>query len=141
MQKKKRPAVVIECDQAVPCNPCEIACTRGAIIIGSPITNPPQVDLSLCTGCGLCLASCPGLAIFLVEEEFGPQEVAISFVYEFLPLPEIGQEIEATDRRGRVVTTGRVIRVRNPASFDLSPVVTIAVPREHMNVVRGMKRL
>lgn len=63
-QKK---CVVIECSQNIPCNPCEAACPHHAITVGEPITNLPIVDQEKCIGCGLCVAKCPGQAIFLVD--------------------------------------------------------------------------
>lgn len=57
---KKGPVAVIECVQEIPCNPCENACPFGAIKIGDPITNLPVLDGEKCTGCGTCVAMCPG---------------------------------------------------------------------------------
>ena len=62
---------VIECTQNIPCNPCQDACKKGCIKIGSCITALPVVAPANCgcTGCGMCVASCSGQAIFLVEED------------------------------------------------------------------------
>ena len=57
---KKGPVVVIECAQEIPCNPCEEACLKGAIEIGDSIVNLPKLKADLCSGCGLCIAACPG---------------------------------------------------------------------------------
>ena len=63
---------VMECTQNIPCNPCQDACKRGCITIGKNITSLPVVDNEHeCIGCGMCVASCSGQAIFLespVEE-------------------------------------------------------------------------
>ncbi len=60
----------IECVQEIHCNPCEEACSQGAIIIGEPITNLPQLDGEKCTGCSMCVAACPGLAIFKIHKNY-----------------------------------------------------------------------
>ena len=65
LERKK--VAVLECVEDIPCNPCEVSCPTGAIVVGAPITNLPRIDGEKCTGCGLCVAVCPGLAIFLVE--------------------------------------------------------------------------
>ena len=41
---EKGPVVVIECDEDIPCNPCEDICPREAITVGEPITNLPRID-------------------------------------------------------------------------------------------------
>ena len=64
----KGPVAVIECVQEIPCNPCEAACRFGAIHIGDPITNLPTCSHDKCTGCGVCVSKCPGLAIFIVNK-------------------------------------------------------------------------
>ena len=60
----KGPVAVIECAELIPCNPCEAACPSGAIKIGDSINNLPVLDEDKCTGCGICISSCPGLAIY-----------------------------------------------------------------------------
>lgn len=71
--KQRRIHPVIECTQNIPCNPCQDACRKGCIKIGSNITSLPVVDEEHpCIGCGMCVASCSGQAIFLIEEEVEP---------------------------------------------------------------------
>ena len=67
-RRQKKPYVLIECFQEIPCDPCIKACPKGAIEIVDNINNIPQVDLDKCDGCGLCIALCPGLAIFAIDE-------------------------------------------------------------------------
>lgn len=137
----KGPIAIAECVQEIPCNPCEAACPFHAIKIGTPITNTPRIEEDTCTGCGSCIAACSGLAIFVVDKTYSKTEALISFPFEYLPLPEIGDEVEALSRGGEYVCQGTVVRVMNPKRNDHTPVVTLAVPKEHVDHVRTMKRL
>ncbi len=137
---QKGPVAVIECTHEIPCNPCEGACRFGAIQVGDPITNLPCLEEEKCTGCGVCVAQCPGLAIFIVDKTWSDTQGTVSFPYEYYPVPEKGQEIQAADRRGRVVCKGTVVKVQNPNSFDRTPVVTIAVDLDKVEEVRNIKR-
>lgn len=138
---EKGPMVVMECTEEIPCNPCETVCKRGAIVVGEPITNLPRLDPEKCNGCGLCVPICPGLAVFLVDARYSKTEAAISFPHEHLPLRKECDEVDGVDRKGGVVCKGRVVKVRSPKSYDHTPVVTIAVPKEYVQEVRGMKRV
>ena len=137
----KGPVAVVECVQQIPCNPCESACPFHAIQIGQPITNTPQVDRGKCIGCGMCVAACPGLAIFLVDKTYSETEATVSFPFEYDPLPEKGQEVDALSRAGEYVCKGHVVKVMNPKKNDHTPVVTLAIPKEYADTVRTMRRL
>lgn len=138
---EKGPVAVVECVQQIPCNPCESACPFHAIQIGQPITNTPQVDRGKCIGCGMCVAACPGLAIFLVDKTYSETEATVSFPFEYDPLPEKGQEVDALSRAGEYVCKGHVVKVMNPKKNDHTPVVTLAIPKEYADTVRTMRRL
>ncbi|MDF3000172.1 MAG: 4Fe-4S ferredoxin [Bacillota bacterium] len=137
---KQGPVAVIECIQEIPCNPCEAACPRNAIQIGAPITTLPMLNEKLCTGCGICIAKCPGLAIFTVDKTYSGDEATVSFPYEYVPLPVKDEIVEAVNRVGEVVCKGRIIKVLNPKAYDRTPVVTVAIEKEFADEVRSMKR-
>jgi len=59
----EKPFVLIDCLYGFACNPCEFACSHGAITKTST-SNVPQIDFTQCTGCMECVYQCPGLAIF-----------------------------------------------------------------------------
>lgn len=75
---------VMECTQNIPCNPCQDACPKGCISIGAKITSlPVVVENSQCVNCGMCVASCSGQAIFLVDETYEDGYASVTLPYEF----------------------------------------------------------
>lgn len=133
------PIVVIECAEEIPCNPCEPVCPKGAITVGEPITRLPVLDEERCDGCLACIAPCPGLAIFVVDETYSDREATVTLPYEFLPLPEKGERVEALNRRGEVVAEGTVVQVRTPKAFDRTALVTVVIPKELSMEVRHIR--
>lgn len=136
----KGPVAIVECAQEIPCNPCEAACKFGAIEIGEPITNLPVLHEEKCTGCGMCIAHCSGLAIFVINKAFGNGKGTVSFPYEYMPLPEKGQKVNAVNRAGQVVCEGEIVDVKDLKAYDRTPVVTVAVPVEYTEEVRNIER-
>ena len=135
------PIAVIECVQDIPCDPCEVACPKGAIVVGNPITNLPVFYAEKCDGCGRCIPICPGQAIFRVDMTFSEDKAAVSFPYEFLPMPRKGDVVQGVNRAGEVVCDAEVLRVQQPKGFDHTAVIAVAVPKELAMKVRSMRRL
>jgi len=135
---KKGPVAVIECIQEIPCNPCEAACPFGAIEIGESITSLPVLDEKKCKGCGVCISSCPGLAIFTVDMLYSKTEAVVSFPFEYLPLPKIGEKVKAVNREGKIVTTGRILKIKNLPKNDFTPVISMAIPKKWAAEVRSI---
>ena len=131
---------VIECYQEIPCDVCELACHKGAIKIGTPLTKVPKFVTEKCSGCGVCVATCPGLSIFLIDPNFSANEALISFPYEYLPVPKVCSDIDVVNRQGEVVGKGRVLEVRESKKFDATRLVTVAVPKQLAQEVRGIVR-
>jgi ferredoxin len=127
---QRGPVAVIECVEQIPCNPCVESCPQGAISMPGGLNEIPRLDAGACTGCGLCISSCPGLAIFVVDLSGEGETAAVSLPYEFLPLPKKGQQVMALDRAGDELGPAEVIRVRAGRRVDRTPVVTIAVPKK-----------
>lgn len=122
---------VIECTQNIPCNPCQDACPKGCIRIGADITALPVVNEDVsCVGCGMCVASCSGQAIFLVNEDAGNGMATVTMPYEFLPLPKTGEKGFALDRSGKRVCEAEVVALRYAKAFDETRLLTIQVPAE-----------
>jgi Fe-S-cluster-containing hydrogenase component 2 len=106
---EKGTVVIIECVEDIPCDPCADSCKNGAIIKES-LTAPPIVDYEKCTGCALCVASCPGLAIFVVD--YSREDKALVYIpYEMLPVPQKGDRGNALDRSGKQIGSAEVEKV------------------------------
>ena len=126
----KGPVAMIECWQEIPCNPCVEACTTGAITMDT-VTSIPKIDYEKCIGCGLCVAACPGLAIFLIDTSHAEHD-EIAIPYEMLPLPKEGEKVTLLDREGKAIGKGEVKRVWKLPGVDKSsttPLVTLKVPK------------
>jgi len=136
---KKGPFPIIECIEEIPCNPCETSCPKGAIKIGENITNLPKINHELCSGCGICVVKCPGLAIFMteIEGDYGK----LSIPWELLPLPEKGQIFTGLNRKGKPVCKGEITGIRKMK--EKTHIVTGKFPKEfihevrHFEIVRG----
>ncbi len=140
-RRAKGPVAVIECVQEIPCNPCQDACPRGAITIPGSINNIPRIDFATCNGCAICVANCPGLAIFVVDETYAEDRALVGMPYEFLPLPEKGEEVSLLDRSGAPIGVGIVERVRNAKAQDRTPIVFLSMERELSMLVRFFRRI
>lgn len=136
----KGPLAFIECVEEIPCNPCESACPRGAITVGSPITNLPVLDVKKCIGCGICIPACPGMAIYVKNFLFSETRSTIAFSYEYWPLPAKGQEVTLVNELGEPVCQGEVVLVVNTTRNNQTPLVTVSYPREHFESVKYMSR-
>ena len=134
------PVAVIECVQQIPCDPCEHACPSKAITVGHPITRLPVLDGTKCTGCGQCIAPCPGLAIFLVHKHYTDTTSLVEFPYEFLPLPEEGSVVPCGGRDGRFIANGKVVKVKKTVHANGTALVQVEVPREFFMDIRTICR-
>lgn len=93
---------VIKCTQNIPCNPCQDACKFGCIKVGDKITRLPEVDMeATCAGCGKCVVSCSGQAIFLIDEDYEEAYGTVTMAYEFLPYPVQGRNRSELPGAGR----------------------------------------
>ena len=122
---------VIECSQNIPCNPCQDACRKGCISIGKNITSlPVVVGDAACVACGMCVASCPGQAIFLVDEDAGDGFATVTLPYEFLPVPSVGTRGRGLSRSGEEICDAVVESVRCVSAFDHTNLLTMRVPED-----------
>ncbi len=137
-RRRKGPVAIFECFQQIPCDPCHTSCKAGAVKEFSDINNLPQVDHAKCTGCGVCISHCPGLAVFVVDQSRDDYAV-VRVPYEFLPVPEVGQEVDALSREGEVVGKAKVLKVQNAKSQDRTLVIWLRVPHEQAMTVRNLR--
>jgi len=126
----KGPVAVIECVQQIPCNPCDKTCPFGAIAVGEPITTLPKIDEQKFTSCGICLAFCPGLAIFRVHKNYTETTSMVEFPYEYYPSPEEGSEVGCRGRDGKFITKGKVIKVKRTNQSDPNAIVSVKIPKD-----------
>lgn len=136
-RQKRGPYAIFECFQRIPCNPCATSCKTGAVKTFIDINDLPEVDYDKCTGCGLCISACPGLAIFVVDETYSPNEALIKIPYEYYPVPKVGEKVKTLNREGEIVGEANIIRVQRPKNKTL--VVWVAVPKGVAQVVRGIR--
>ena len=130
---------VIECDEDIPCNPCESICPNAAIKVGNPITNLPVLNFSKCSGCLKCLGICPGLCIFAINKNYNNDKSLIYIPYEYYPLPKKDMIVRALDRKGNYVCDAVVLKVLKPLKKQNSGLVGIIVPKEYFNIVRNFE--
>lgn len=131
--------VILECFQEIPCDPCTKTCPFGAILPMADINERPRIDYERCVGCAVCIAGCPGLAIFVVEEDFSQEESLVVIPYEFLPVPGFGDTVEGLDRAGNAVCPARVVAVQNAAFQDRTHLIWLAVPKGLAMTVRHLR--
>ena len=130
------PVAVFECLQQIPCNPCADACPQGAITV-QEINDCPTLNEALCNGCGVCMTHCPGLAIFVVDYTYGQEQALIKIPYEFYPLPQVDDSVEALNRSGQSVGTAQVVRVQQ--SPNKTQIIWLSVPKELAMDVRSLR--
>ena len=124
---------IIECVQEIPCDPCVAICPVNAISM-KDINDIPNIDYNKCTGCKRCVSICPGLAIFIVK--LIDEKALITIPYEFLPIPKVGDNVEALDREGKSRGTAKIIKVNRS---DKTTVVTIEIDKDLAMEVRNIK--
>jgi Fe-S-cluster-containing hydrogenase component 2 len=135
---EKGSIVVIECDEDIPCNPCEDICPQKAITVGTPITNLPIIDTDKCNGCIMCITICPGLCIFVVNKNFSDTESLVYLPYEMTPLPEKGMVVNGCNRKGEAVCKARIEKVLKGKKAQKTAIVAVAIPKEYFETVRAI---
>jgi Fe-S-cluster-containing hydrogenase components 2 len=136
---EKGPVAVIECYQSIPCNPCSTACKFGGIAHMEDINDLPKTDFDKCNGCTLCVSRCPGLSTMVVDYTYSADQALLKIPYEFRPLPAEGETVMGLDREGNEIMPITVVKVMNSKALDRTPVISIAVPKDQIKVIRHFK--
>jgi len=137
-EKKKGGLVVIECPQRIPCNPCHTGCPTGAVTEFADINDQPSIDYSKCTGCGLCIAKCPGLACFVVDLTFAADRALVKLPYEMMPIPKKGDIVSCLNRVGEAVTEGVVENITEPWK-DSTKIIHVSIDKKYIDDVRAVR--
>ncbi|MPN41571.1 hypothetical protein SDC9_189124 [bioreactor metagenome] len=87
----------------------------------------------------MCVATCSGQAIFLVNEDCGDGYAIVTLPYEFLPLPKIGSIGKGLNRAGSAVCDAEVIEIRTSPAFDKTTLLTMKVPKDMAMKARFFK--
>lgn len=125
-----RPKAILECYEDIPCNPCSTSCPFDAIDIGPNINKQPKLNVDLCTGCGVCVPSCPGLAIVIAQVK-GDQAI-FKIPYEFLPQPVKNETWNGVNRSGEVICDAKIENIVINKTTDHTAVVTVIVPAQFL---------
>ncbi len=133
------PVAIVECFQEIPCDPCYTSCKSGCILPFEDINDLPQMDFDNCTGCGVCISSCPGLAIFVVDETYSEDEALVKIPWEFAPLPEESAVVTGLNREGEEVCPVTVKKVRTSPKKNDAYILTLVVPKELAFEVRSIR--
>jgi NADPH-dependent 2,4-dienoyl-CoA reductase/sulfur reductase-like enzyme/NAD-dependent dihydropyrimidine dehydrogenase PreA subunit/bacterioferritin-associated ferredoxin len=137
---------LLRCVQEIPCDPCVDSCGRhciklgGSTIMGLPTYTENQ---GACTGCGMCVMVCPGLAITLLYPNHDPSRktVKLTMAYELDPDGiKIGDEVEGTDFDGKAVCKVKILDIRKRPKVDTGRcLVSVEVPWEHRFAVAAFR--
>jgi Fe-S-cluster-containing hydrogenase component 2 len=134
-----KPKAITECYEYIPCNPCSTSCPFDAILIGDDINKPPIVDFEKCTGCGICVYSCPGLAIFTVQET--NDYLLFKIPYEFVPYPTAGEKVNAINRNGDIISEAVIKKVQTSSRQDKTVILHVQVAKEYLYEFITIRRL
>jgi Fe-S-cluster-containing hydrogenase component 2/bacterioferritin-associated ferredoxin len=130
---------VVDCREEIPCNPCEKACRKGAIVVGEDICRPPRYEPDLCDGCGRCVSLCPGMAVFLLDRSAGAGQARVTVPYEMQEEIVKDSEAWAMDKEGNPLGKGKIVKTAKMGRRDKTVLVTIEVPEEWALKVRGVR--
>ena len=129
---------IIRCAQEIPCNPCTSVCPHDAIKLKSNLGTIMDIPefVGKCTGCGLCLAICPGLAIVLAKKlDENYAEVVIP--YEYIPTFEIGDTVQLSDEIGNLLEEAEVLKIRLLKKYK-TYMISVKVSLKNGNKVTGI---
>ncbi len=140
-EREKGVFPIFHCYQEVPCNPCTSVCPVGAIRTErDEITGLPYIiDLDACTGCGSCVAVCPGLSMILVDYRDDPEHPLITLPYEiWRERVEVDQKVPLTDVDGAILGYYPVEKLSTRRKFPGTLLVQVKVDKKVAKAVMGI---
>ncbi|MCP4180988.1 MAG: FAD-dependent oxidoreductase [bacterium] len=133
---------VIRCTQEIPCNPCVDACSMNSISLKSDsIMSLPEFH-DQCTGCGKCVAICPGLAITIVNKKYDlhKNKALVVIPWEFSDDSlKIGEIKTTTGFEGEIIGKGKVIKIQKAKWLDRRKLVHLEVPYDEADLIACIK--
>jgi Fe-S-cluster-containing hydrogenase component 2 len=132
-----RPKAILGCYEEIPCDPCMTLCPFDAITIAPGINNIPVLDTDRCTGCGLCVTGCPGLAIMVAMIK--GDKAIFKVPYEMPARVARGDVVDVLDGNGDVIALGLVTGVATNRSDTKTKLVTLEVDKNHLYDVSSFK--
>ncbi len=134
-----KPKAITECYEPIPCNPCETSCPFEAITVGEDINTPPKVDFDKCTGCGICVYNCPGLAIIVAQLK--NDKAYFKIPYEFIPMPEVGETVHAINRAGEIIGEAKIEKVTLRKKQDKTALIDVSTNTELIHEFVTIRRM
>ncbi len=132
---------IFHCYQEIPCDPCTTVCPHNQIKLNrsSIVAIPYFVGDHECTGCGKCVAVCPGLAITLVDYRKNKENPLVTF-----PI-ELGEKsVQKGDKVFIMSNTGElgeyaVQRVRILKDYPRTELVSVHLPKDIAKYATGIR--
>lgn len=132
---------VFHCEQEIPCNPCTTVCPQEQIETETEeITSLPHFKAEKnCTGCGRCVAVCPGLAITLVDFRKNPEMPRVTLPYEIATdVLKKGEIVTVLDNSG-VLGDYEVKRARILPEYPKTQLITLELPKDIAKQAIGVR--
>jgi sarcosine oxidase, subunit alpha len=133
---------VIRCAQEIPCNPCTAVCPQDSIKIpeGNILGRPKLIGD--CSGCLLCVAVCPGLAISMVDRRYdrSGERAKVTIPWE-MPEGSVrpGQTVLTTGAEGEPVGSAKVLRILSGKALNRRRLMVLEVPIAEADRVAGVR--
>jgi len=132
---------VFHCNQEIPCNPCTSVCPQKQIeTIDDLIMQLPYFKGEKeCTGCGRCVAVCPGLAVTLIDYRKDKNNPIVTFPFEMTTEKlKVDQIITVVGNQGELGQF-KVIKSRIIKEFPLTQLVSIKLPSKIAKYAVGIR--